>query len=401
MAEYYEPAPDIQAQAEENKLVRTALTKYPEPYLSGLKLNADIEINGLTLNTIDDNGVVWVVSDIDGWWTLPESEMPDLPRGWGDGSYGAIGRWATRNITLTGSILTQTPEQAPIARDALIEALSLVKTGGWLIVDEESDRRMAAYVRLSGRPMLASVSPRGRIDFSVGLVANDPIKYKWTGNTDGYIANTLTVGTEIVANSVPTGMYYGTTTITAEGNVAVPVVIELPFGLSIPDANTLPYISNDTTDQQITINTGTASDKKLELDTYNREILEVQYETYAISNVVGDGNTVTYTANSVAGISTGDLVSVIGVNPADYDVRDGIVSSVDSANNLITIESSETATYSSGGDLLVTLGVVNGRAKGNVLIDWIYLEPGDNEISAFYFPQDTEITILYRSGWLG
>lgn len=326
MTPYYEPTNlDATSQGEENKLVRTALTKYPEPYLSGLKLNADIEINGLTLNTIDANNVVWVVSDIDGWWTLPENELPDLPRGWGDGSYDAIGRWANRILTLNGSFMPQSPEDAPAARNALIEAVSLIKTGGWLIVYEDGTDQngRAAYVRLSGVPQIASVNARGRHDFSIGLKAVDPIKYEFVdGHPDGYNAVTIT----------PTAGQ-GSATIENIGNVPVPIVIELSKGFTVSDPeNAPPTITNDANDQSITIIAGTSSTNKLEIDTYNREVLEVQYDTVDPNKVVN---------------------------------------------------------------------VSNGRAKVSVLIDWIYLQPGENEITLTDFPSGSTCTILYRSGWIG
>jgi hypothetical protein len=72
-------------QALENTIVNNALRKMPSPYISGLKLEADININGLILNTIDENNVVWVCTDIKNWWTLPEPEVPDIGRGLDDG----------------------------------------------------------------------------------------------------------------------------------------------------------------------------------------------------------------------------------------------------------------------------------------------------------------------------
>ena len=162
-------------QERENKLVNRSLTSLPEPFISGLKLDADIALyrtsdqSELTLNTIDENNAIWVVSDIDGWWNVPQLELPDLPRGWGDGSYDGIGRWTNRLLTLTGSFLVQDPDDAPAARDKLIEYLSpLVKTdgAGYLIVDE-GGRRLATKVRLSGPPSIISVNARGRHDFTI------------------------------------------------------------------------------------------------------------------------------------------------------------------------------------------------------------------------------------------
>lgn len=265
MPPYYETVPeDIQGQANENRLVNVGLTAYPEPYLSKLKLQEDITLNNLVFNKIDANNVVWIVSDIDGWWNVPDPEIPDLPRGWGDGSYGAVGRWAARDMTLTGSFLVQDPSQVEVARNTLIEACDMVKAGGWLIVDEPSTSK-AAYVRLSGRPSIQTVNARGRTDFSIGLRAVDPIKYEWIdGNEDGYDYVDIDSG--------------NTGTVTNSGNVAVPLVFEISGALTSTSSNTTAII-NTTSSDQIDIISTLDSDQTLEIDTYNREILLVDGAT--------------------------------------------------------------------------------------------------------------------------
>jgi hypothetical protein len=263
MAEYYDYTADPVAQAEENKLVNTALSKLPTPYISGLKLNQDVVFNDLTLNTIDENGVVWIVSEIEGWWTLPEPELPDLPRGWGDGSYDAKGRWANRIITLSGSFMPQRPEDAATARNALIAAANLVKTGGWLVVYEDgtNSNGKAAYVRLSGAPQITSVNARGRHDFSIGLKAVDPIKYEYVdGNPDGYQSTTITLG--------------GQASIENTGNVPVPVVLALTGGINASESNYWAVVNN-TTAEGINLISSVSSSDVLEIDTYNREIVKV------------------------------------------------------------------------------------------------------------------------------
>jgi phage-related protein len=222
--------------------------------------------------------------------------------------------------------MPQRPEDAPAARNALIEAVSLIKTGGWLIVYEDkatdpSAYGKASYVRLSGVPQIASVNARGRHDFSIGLKAVDPIKYEFVdGHPDGYNSVTITAASP-------------TATIENTGNVPVPIVIELSKGFTVSDPEDAPpTITNTENDQVITIIAGTSATNTLEIDTYNREILEVQYDT---------------------------------VDPAKV------------------------------------ISVSNGRAKASVLIDWIYLEPGENEITLSDFPSGSTCTILYRSGWIG
>lgn len=313
MVPYYEPSPsDIQGQAEENRLVNLGLTALPEPYLSGLKLQEDITLNDLVFNKIDSNNVVWVVSDIDGWWNVPDPEIPDLPRGWGDGSYGAVGRWAARDMTLTGSFLTQDPSQVEAARNTLIEACDMVKAGGWLIVNEPSTTK-AAYVRLSGRPSIQTVNARGRTDFSIGLRAVDPIKYEWIdGNEDGYDYVDINSG--------------GTGSVVNSGNVAVPLIFEISGPLTSTSSNTTEIINTTSGDQIDIVSTITAG-QTLEIDTYNREILLVEGAT-----------------------------------------------------------------------------VTNGRAKGAVLVDWIYVDPGTSVIS-FEDTSNASSTatcrVYWRSGWIG
>ena len=312
--EYYEEIPGADLQAEENRIVNKALTAFPDPYLTGLKLEGGISIDGLTLNTIEyptvENGyaapVVWVVSDLDGWWTLPESELPDLPRGWGDGSYDSIGRWSNRIVTLNGSFLTQDPTDAPLARARLLERVSLIKRSGWLVVDED-DRRRGSKMRLSGTPMISSIKARGRHDFSVGLKAVDPIKYQYVdNNNDAYLSETL--------NS--TGV-----TVENYGNVPVPVVFQIT-GSPSSGAKIERTSPGDTK----TIELVKDVPNDLEIDTYNREALLI------------------------------DDISDLDSN------------------------------------------VSNGRSNLATLVDWIYLEPGDNVLK---YTGTGTCTVLYRSGWIG
>jgi hypothetical protein len=253
---------NAEAQDAENKLVNVSLTQMPYPYVTGLKLRRDIHLGNLTLNQIDENGVVWVCTDIEGWWNVPDPELPELTRGWGDGSYDARGRYAARVVTLSGSILTQSPDQAPAAREKLFAALNLVYTGGWLVVDESPAK--SAYVRLTSRPEVASASARGRIDFSVGLRAADPIKYEWTGGSDytptetPYTEVTLTKDTNI--------------SITNSGNTRVPVIFEISG--TITSGGLIRRTANAVVEEITGITkdyTGT-----LEIDTYNREILKIE-----------------------------------------------------------------------------------------------------------------------------
>jgi hypothetical protein len=107
-------------QGQENQLVNKALTKVPRPHLTGMVLAQDIKFGDLQLNAIDDDGVVWVCTDIDGWWTLADPEIPDIPRGVQDGSYDITGRYQSRVMNLTGVFLPK--NSAGVAKARLLSA---------------------------------------------------------------------------------------------------------------------------------------------------------------------------------------------------------------------------------------------------------------------------------------
>ena len=123
-------------QAAENKAVNRGLTKAPYPYVTGMELKADISLGDLVLNTIDSDGVVWVCTDLKGWWGHPEPQFNDLQRGLGDGAYDVRGRYTSRQIELSGVFLTPDASYVQAARDKLIMATDLVYRGDWLLANE-------------------------------------------------------------------------------------------------------------------------------------------------------------------------------------------------------------------------------------------------------------------------
>jgi hypothetical protein len=254
-------------QGQENKLVNKALSPLPAPNVTGMKLEADISLGDLTLNTIDSNGVVWVCTDLEGWWTIPDNELPDLPRGWGDGSYDSRGRYSSRLVTLTGAFLTQDPSQVPAARDKLVEAIDLVYTGGDLVVRETTTPK-TSFVRLLGKPIIETVSARGRTEFSVILKAPDPIKYEY-----------LTTGTNIELGYRTKSVSSTDITFNNLGNTRTPVIIELtgpvPAGATISNSINYTSAAIDDVVETITVVKAVPTGSKLEIDTLNREALLV------------------------------------------------------------------------------------------------------------------------------
>lgn len=376
-------------QSEENKKVNIGLTPMPIPHITGMQLNADIMLNDIVFNTIDENDVVWVCSDIEGWWNLPDSEVPELARGLDDGSYDVRGRYAARDLTFTGSLLCPTPAAAVVARNKLIHAIDLIQSGGWLLVGENPDK--AAYVRLSGRPDISSESARGRINFSIGLRAADPVKYGWNwSDVDGYTSTTVGNGSSaVLANT---------------GNTNVPITFTISGG---PTANlTAPITINNTTfSQTLTV------------------VKNLRSAAYAVNITTSErtGNVVTLTT---AGHSfyVGDIVSIAGVTTVG---RTGLIE----AARTITAVTSTTITYTSAtsGTLasLATNGSIeldsadtlvvdtynrsalfngsatNARSYIDALVDWVVLVPGNNTITFTDSGGTTDMTVKHRSGWIG
>jgi hypothetical protein len=268
-------------QGQKNKITNLALQNVYINHLKGMQLNADIVLNNFLFNTIDEYGVVWVITDIKGWNELPPVEIADLPRGFGDGSYLGLGRYAARDITIEGVFLPQdAATQLAPARERLLEAINLVKKDGWLIMNESPVK--AARVRLSGPPEIATVNARGRTEFSIGLKAGDPIKYKWNPSTkDNYYSE------PVDAND--------TVTIFNEGNTPVPAIFEI-----VGPTTGRVSVTNKSSGQSIqTLNTLNTLRSSKELEISSASVTE---------------SSATFTTSTVAhGLEAGDVVEVLNV----------------------------------------------------------------------------------------
>jgi len=382
------------SQGEENFYVDRALTPLPVPHLTGMKLQEDISLNDFIFNRVDNNGVVWVITDIKGWWQHPSPEVPDIKRGWGDGSYDVKGRYNARDITLEGVILTPDPALLAAARAEFIAATNLVYSGGWLKTNENPTK--ASYVRLSGEPELETVNARGRTEFSIGLRAADPIKYQWNDlDPDGYFSQEILVKSASPART-------GKATITNNGNYGVSTYITVVGPLVGPS-----YIENETNQEFITI-TGT---------------LRAQ-TTKTINNRGLVDGLVTVSTTVAHGLVAGDLVVISGLG-APYDgnqIVASIIGTVATSTQFTYEASGSNVAYGAASGSLVygpdTLEIdtynrvvfLNGeyygaRTKLEVYNDWVTLSPGANVIS-FYdngvaSNSSAKITVQYRSGWLG
>lgn len=381
--------PDGHSQGVETTTVNRALIPVPRPHLTGMKLKKDVFLGDLILNDIDVNNVVWVCTDIEGWWVHPDPDIPDVTRGWRDGSYDARGRWQARQITLSGSILPPDPSLLPAARDYFIRATNLVYTGAWLKTLENPTR--AAYVRLSGRPDIKTVNARGRTDFSIGLRASDPVKYSWNdSDVDGY--DIVTIPCKNAATSAD-----GSEVIENVGNTVVSVFLEIT-GPTVGDTT----IYNAATDDLLTI-----------VDPLRGA------ETRTVTNKVLASNVVTLTFSANHTIVAGDTVTVSGIDSTfngEYEVTN--VPAANQIRYLVTADN--VGSTASSGSVIRAADILeidtyerevayNGLTYGarvmvDTLTDWTTLDPGNNTITFIdegAANATASLKVYYRSGWIG
>jgi uncharacterized delta-60 repeat protein len=278
-------------QEDETTSVNNALKPVPYPEITGMELNSDISLNGLLFNTIDEDGVLWVCTDLQGWWGNSEAEVNNITRGLGDGSYDIRGRYAARQIEFSGVFFPPNKTLVSKAREKLITAIDLVKTNGWLIVDEEPPR--ASLVRLVDRPEINTVNSRGRTEFSFTLRAHDPIKYEWVDG-DQY-------GRKIQQIDMNSSF-----TISNDGNSIVPAVFEMHGPMEVGS-----FIRNLANQQTLTL----------------AQRLRGSNETTEVVGFYRENGVTTLRTNTSSNIVVGDYIAVSGVGPS-FNTASALVTSV-------------------------------------------------------------------------
>jgi hypothetical protein len=335
-------------QAQENYYVDRGLTPLQPDYIEKLKLQANIILGDFIFNTIDDFGVVWVVTDIEGWWTMPPAEMPDIARGFGDGSYDVQGRYAARSLVLRGTFLVQNPNQVEAARDRLIAACDLVYKGVWLKTGNDPIR--ASFVRLSGDVQINTDNARGRTTFEIGLRAADPIKYSWNdASPDGYS------GVEIPVSNIETG-YDGAGSVVNIGNYPVPCILEITGPLTSPAT-----VYNRTTDKLILITqslkgsvTRSIVNKQLVFDTTQLKDIATLTTTTKHDFKVGDSIYISNVGFPFDGEQT--LLSIPSETTFTFETESAVVREVVSkslANSVARLETTVPHGFGSGDSITI------------------------------------------------
>jgi len=387
------------------KLHRGLTPIYPEQdrLNFGPQLRGDIRLllqddSYLEFNTIDTDGTVWVISDIDGWWNLAEASIPDVERGFGDGSFEVSGRFLARDLTIKGSILVTKNTRSQIdlisaeARDRLTLAFNLVKNGAFLIVDEDVYKR-ASFVRLSGRPDISTVNSRGRIDFSIGLRAVDPIKYEW-------------IESEFSQTSIYNGRY----------NIEIAGIEKT--GQAETDFRLYDFEEDRGYDSYEAVrayagNTNTVISYPSKVNILNRGNNLVYCYFRVVGPLYGPATIINSTTGQTININSPSTTQVTnyytsGNTKNTFNVgQSGTLPRVLAADQFLDIDT-KTREVRAGlyVDGVATQGEASNRGLLDPFIDWIYLQPGTNKIefadSGAEFEETTAtLEIYWRSGWIG
>jgi hypothetical protein len=374
---------DPKTQEIENKLVNRAFSKLPQPTITGLKLKADISLGGMTLNTIDSSGVIWVCTDIEGWWVQPDAEFPEFNRGWGDGSYDARGRWTARNMTLTGSFFTQDPSQVKEARNKLITATSLVYLGDWLAVGETKSIYITDINEVNNTVTVPSH----------GLSVNDVITYQSVGTPIGGLLpeKTYYVKTVPTSNTLTLSLTQGGSTVDI-----LPIFEQgVTHSFAVFEGKT-SYVRLSGRPDIKTVGARGRTNFSIGLraaDPIKYEIVGNDYEagrTVTVSGsatIVNRGNTRVQVLIRVAGEATSNanITNTTTSQSIDFaqSKSSGPILEIDTYNREVLLDTSGTIT--------------NGRQFIKTLVDWIYLEPGPNSFTS----SGATFVVEYRSGWIG
>jgi hypothetical protein len=220
----------------------------------------------------------------------------------------------------------------PAARARLAEALSLVYTGAWLLVDE--DPMKAAYVRLVGKPSFKVVNARGRIDFSANLKAGDPIKYSWDSSDQSYGYTSSSLSVNAIGGST-------NTVLANQGNIDSPLVFNLTGPLKSPS-----YIKNATTGKSLKIVKDlrpASSAYQFSISSYGRTGRTASITTTAAHTLLlGDKLVIAMSADTSFQQGSSGYVTVtdVGASTFQYDNPGPAISAISSSAGTVTVTTS-------------------------------------------------------------
>jgi hypothetical protein len=145
---------------------------FPGSAADGVFDGAIVALGDLLLNTVDANGVFWILEKLSGWGS-PGSTAELSQRARGHGATSSEGFLRARVMTLEGTIDAPTALALSLAVDELSAAVSL---GGFRLLVSEAGRVRHAEVQRQDEVLISwldDVTAR----FSIQIAAKDPRKF--------------------------------------------------------------------------------------------------------------------------------------------------------------------------------------------------------------------------------
>ncbi len=180
---------------------------------------ATITIDTLNLNYVDDLGVEWAFSGIDGWHDGPTVGVDQIQRIVAHGQFPQSGHRGGRPITIEGWIGSRVDSRAAVA-SAVETLISVLADGAFGTFTFEDDDRgpLTTRVQLLERPSL-DWSVKAFCRYQLAFLAPDPYRYGATAAVStGFAA--APVGAGMVFPLFPSGvMDFGVLGVVGTGSV--------------------------------------------------------------------------------------------------------------------------------------------------------------------------------------
>lgn len=238
-------------------------------------------VDGWVGNYVDSDGVVWFVSEDQGWFEPVEDRVSDSDKPAGNGSYSSPNLDSTRVITLTGWCKAPDAVSADRAKN---QFAALLKRGHLfqLLVEEPVVDKVAMVKRAGGR-----ATARSALEFNWQLIMTAPDPQK-------YAADVSTASTGL-AQDAPGGIVWngpagstgiqwggptGSTGVRYQTGSGVTGVMQLlnegtgdsPVRFVILGPVTTPSIVNTSTGETLTYGGTITTGQTLEIDTGTGEV---------------------------------------------------------------------------------------------------------------------------------
>lgn len=126
----------------------------------------------------DDDGTVWICTNVDGWNGAPAVRGSGEDRAQDHGQYDGPNFYGARNITVEGTTLATSLENAMRAQDIMASLAAWDTTALYpLTVTEPGRPDRQCMVRLDAATKISSVYGGMQFDWQLALRAPDPLRY--------------------------------------------------------------------------------------------------------------------------------------------------------------------------------------------------------------------------------